>query len=153
MVAAPTTEFWSVLRYDDCMEVLRFDAPIEGTFRTSKYPVDVGGERLPEGAKVRVVYASANRDQDRFADADTFRIDRPPAELRRHIAFGSGTHACIGSALARAELRAAIQTLLRRLPGLELDPDKPPQRNLSLTINGFTSVPIRWDPATTKPRS
>src|SRR5690606_19707844 len=86
-------------------EVLRFESPVEGTFRTATCPVTIGGTDLPAGAKVRVVYASANRDTERFTDPDAFRIDRPAAELRRHIAFGSGPHACIGSALARAELQ------------------------------------------------
>jgi cytochrome P450 len=104
---------WSLLD-NACEEILRFESPIEGTFRTANHPVTVAGERLPADAKVRVVYASANRDEARFPDAEVFRIDRPAVELRSHIAFGHGSHACIGSALARAELRIALRTVLTR---------------------------------------
>jgi hypothetical protein len=142
---------WSLLD-NACEEILRFESPVEGTFRTANCPVTVGGEDLPADAKVRIVYASANRDETRFPDAGAFRIDRPATELRRHIAFGHGPHACIGSALARAELRIALRTVLTRLPGLELDPDRPPLRNASFTVNGYSSVPIVWDTGMARPR-
>ena len=143
---------WSLL--DTAVEeILRFESPIEGTFRSTKCPVVIGGHPIPEKAKVRVVYASANRDERRFPDADRFTIDRPATEVRRHIAFGSGMHTCIGSALARAELRIALRTLLTRLPGLALDPANPPERNTSYLINGFSSVPVVWDPGKARPRS
>ena len=142
---------WSLLD-GAAEECLRYEPPLEGTFRTTKHPVAICGEQIPEGGKVRVVYASANRDEKQFPDADQFRVDRPLAELRRHIAFGHGTHACIGAALARAELTIAVETLLRRLPGLQLDPDREPSRATSLTLNGFDSVPITWDVRNTRPR-
>lgn len=142
---------WSLLD-NACEEILRYESPVEGTFRTANRPVTVHDEQLPADAKVRVVYASANRDESRFPDADVFRIDRPAAELRKHIAFGNGPHACIGSALARTELRIALRTLLRRLPGLGLDPHRPPQRATSFTVNGYSSVPIVWDAGAVRPR-
>lgn len=133
-------------------EILRYDAPVEGTFRTTTCPVAVHGVALPAGAKVRLVYASANRDAERFAEPDEFRIDRPTADLRGHVAFGHGPHACIGSALARAEVKVAIETVLRRLPGIDLDPDDPPVRTTALVANGFLNIPTRWDPADAQPR-
>src|SRR5581483_2024834 len=142
---------WSLLD-NACEEVLRYESPIEGTFRTTNHPVTVGGLQLPADANVRVVSASANRDETRFPDADVFRIDRPATELRRHIAFGHGPHACIGSALARAELRIALRTLLTRLPGLDLDPRRTPERSPSFTVNGYASVPVVWDTAAVRPR-
>jgi cytochrome P450 len=127
-------------------EVLRYEAPIEGLFRTSVDAVRVDSTDLPSGAKVRVVFASANRDERQFADPDTFRIDRDPTEVRRHLAFGFGPHACIGAPLARAELGAAIVALFNRLPGLALDDERRPERNDALIINGFRTLPVRWEP-------
>jgi cytochrome P450 len=128
-------------------EMLRFAGPQAGLFRTAAGDVELGGCPLPKNAKVRAAFASANHDEGTFPDADTFDITRDPAELRAHLAFGLGPHACIGAALARAELAAAFETLFRRLPGLELDPDNPPERNTSkLTITGFTHLHLRWDP-------
>jgi hypothetical protein len=132
-------------------EILRYRSPLEGLFRTTTADVEVGGCPIPKGAKVRVVWASANRDDTQFSDADRFVVDRDPAELRKHVAFGLGPHACVGAALARAELRIALATLLRRLPDLDLDPDNPPLRNRALTINGYVRVPVRWDPSATQP--
>jgi hypothetical protein len=107
---------WGLL--DVCVEeILRYDAPVEGIFRTTTKPVTVNGVDLPAGAKIRVVYASANRDAERFPDADRFRIDRPIGDVRGHIAFASGPHACLGSALARAEIKVAVETVLRSCPG------------------------------------
>jgi hypothetical protein len=142
---------WGLL--DGCVEeILRYDAPVEGIFRTTTRPVTINGVDLPAGAKVRVVYSSANRDADRFADPDEFRIDRPIGDLRGHIAFAAGPHACLGSALARTEIRTAVQTVLRRLPGIELDPANPAVRATALIVNGYLSIPVRWDPAAAQPR-
>jgi len=132
-------------------EVLRYEAPIEGLFRTTTDAVSVDGTDLPLGAKVRVVFASANRDGSQFEDPDTFRADRDPTEVRRHLAFGFGPHACIGAPLARAELRAAVTSLFGRLPGLALDPEHRPERNDALIINGFRTLPVRWDPVGSPP--
>lgn len=128
-------------------EVLRIESPVEGTFRTTTRDVDVAGVTIPAGAKVRVVYASANRDDTVFEDPHTFRIDRPLSQLRKHVAFAHGIHSCLGAALARMEMRLAVEMLFRRFPGLELDPDHPPVRNTGMTINGYSSLPVRWDPA------
>jgi cytochrome P450 len=128
-------------------EIVRYASPLEGLFRTANTDVEIGGCPIPKDAKIRAVYASANRDPDVFSDAGSFRIDRDPAELRAHLGFGLGPHACIGAALARVELRIALGTLFRRLPGLELDPERPAVRNDILIINGYREVHVRWDPA------
>jgi hypothetical protein len=142
---------WSLL--DNAVEeILRYDAPVEGTFRTTTKPVTINGVDLPAGAKVRVVYASANRDAERFENPDEFRIDRPIADLRGHVTFATGPHACLGSALARTEVRVAVETVLKRLPGIELDPDHPSTRSDALTVNGFLTIPVTWDPAAALPR-
>jgi hypothetical protein len=136
---------WSLL--DQAIEeVLRFEPPLEGVFRTAKEEVDVRGEKLAGRTKIRAVFLSANRDSDRFADPHAFRIDRPMSELRQHLAFGHGKHVCLGAALARVELTAALRTILTRLPGVTLDPDRPAVRWPTLTSSGFRHVPVVWDP-------
>jgi cytochrome P450 len=97
----------------------------------------VHGVDIPEAAKVRVVYASANRDGARFPDPDEFRIERPVRELRSHLAFATGPHACLGSALARTELRVALETIFKRLSGLDLDPDRVASAGLSQSLGSF----------------
>jgi len=134
-------------------ELLRFVGPQAGLFRTAARDVELGGCPLPKNAKIRVSFASANRDAAVFSDPESLRLDRDRAELRAHLAFGQGPHACIGAALARAELRIGLQTLFRRLPGLQVDLDTPPRRNTSkLTINGFQSLVVTWDAERTAPR-
>jgi cytochrome P450 len=137
---------WSLL--DSAVEEsLRYDAPVEGLFVTARSQVEIGDVPIPAGAKVRVVYAAANRDDRRFPEGAAFKVDRSPAENRHHLAFGHGPHACVGAALGRTEVRVALRTLLTRLPGLGLHPARRPDRNTSLIINGFSSLPIVWDPA------
>lgn len=141
---------WSLL--DQAVEeIFRYDAPVDGLFVTTKEPVEIAGCPIPAGAKVRFLYASANRDETHFSDASEFRIDRDPLETRRHLTFGHGNHSCVGSALARAELRAGLKTLLTRLPGLHLDPSRGRERHPSFIVNGFFVLPIAWNPATVRP--
>jgi cytochrome P450 len=132
-------------------EILRFAGPQAGLLRTTNHDVQIAGCPIPKDAKVRAAFASANHDGT-FTAAHEFRLDREPAEVRPHVAFGLSPHACIGAALARAELRIAFETLFRRLPGLDLDPHRAPVRNSSmLTISGFAELCVRWDPATVRP--
>lgn len=98
-------------------ELLRFDGPIKAVIRWVKGDVEIGGERIRRGQRVYLCLASANRDSQRFVDAKTLRLDRNP---NPHIAFGKGIHACIGAQLARMETRIALDTIIRRLPGLRL---------------------------------
>jgi cytochrome P450 len=136
---------WSLL--DNAMEeVLRFEPPVQGLFRTATADTEVAGCPISADAKVRVMYASANRDTDYLPDGDEFRIDRDPKSLRRHLAFGFGIHGCVGSAMGRMELRTAVRTLFQRLPDLGLDPDRPPKRLDAFFMRGFESLPVRWTP-------
>jgi cytochrome P450 len=92
-------------------EALRFEAPIPAMFRRATRAATVGGVEIPQGADVLVVFASANRDEDRYPDAGRFDVTRKPA---RHFAFGAGVHTCVGAAPARAQ----AQVLTERLPEL-----------------------------------
>jgi cytochrome P450 len=126
-------------------EILRFASPLEGLFRTATRDVEIAGYHIPKRGKIRVVYSSANRDDEKFEDPNSFRVDRDVSELRSHIAFGQGPHACIGAALARTELRIGLGTLFRRLPELALNPKMEPKRSTMLVINGFSSLPVQWN--------
>jgi hypothetical protein len=126
-------------------ETLRFASPLEGICRTALHDTEIGGTPIPRGAKIRLMLASAGRDGAQFERADQFDVRRDRAELRRHLAFGVGIHTCIGAALARAELRIALATLLSGLPGLRLDPDEEPIRNPALLVSGFSRLPVVWD--------
>ena len=94
-------------------ECLRFGAPIVGLPRFCRADTVVNGVSIPKGSVVMLMFGSANRDAETFADPDVLSIDR--SELRRHIAFGSGVHTCLGAPLARAEARIATEKLLDRL--------------------------------------
>jgi cytochrome P450 family 142 subfamily A polypeptide 1 len=91
--------------------------------RTATSDVELGGQLVHEGDELMLLYPSGNRDEDVFADPFTFDSARTPNE---HIAFGFGTHFCLGAHLARLEIRVMFEELLRRIPDWELvDPDEP----------------------------
>jgi cytochrome P450 len=93
-------------------EVLRYDPPVQALSRQTTTAVDFGDVTIPEGERVYVLYASANRDAAHFDDPEQFLIDRAPGD---HIAFGSGIHFCLGAALARLEGQVAAETLVARV--------------------------------------
>ncbi len=99
-------------------EALRYEAPVGGLFRQATEAVELGGVTIAEGDHVWVVYASANRDDERFPEADRFDVCRE--NVRDHVAFGHGEHFCIGAALARAEARIAVNRILDRMGDIRL---------------------------------
>jgi cytochrome P450 len=123
-------------------ESLRYDSPTQGMFRTTTRETEVGGVKIPAGAKVQLLYASANRDEDLWADPETFRLDRNDRDLRRHLGFGRGVHLCIGAPLARMEAAVMLSELLDRFATVELAGD--PVLSPPFILRGFTSMPIRW---------
>jgi cytochrome P450 len=84
------------------------------------------------------MWAAANRDPEKFERPDELLIERP----RRHVAFGSGVHTCLGNGLARLEARVVLQTLLRLTAAIELDGSCPPSRVKSLAVRRFESLPL-----------
>lgn len=98
-------------------ESLRYESPIARQTRLMKAPVEFGGKKLQQGQIVFQMLNAANRDPAYFEEPDSFRIRR---ERNKHIAFGYGTHFCLGAVLARAEATIAIGTVLRRFPNLRL---------------------------------
>jgi cytochrome P450 family 142 subfamily A polypeptide 1 len=118
--------------------------------RTATRDVEVGGQTILEGQKVMLFYPSANRDEDVFDDPFRFDIGRQPNE---HVAFGFGTHFCLGASLARLELRVMFETLLDRLPDLELvDTDEPEYRAANF-VSGYESMPVRFTPTAARTKA
>ena len=96
-------------------EMLRVVTPIHSFSRTITQDTELRGKQLKRDQKILLIYPSANRDADEFEDPDTFRIDRKPA----HVAFGVGSHFCLGANLARMEMQVALEQVLRRMPDMK----------------------------------
>ena len=124
-------------------EALRADAnPGFGIPRYISEDVEVGGTVIPRGTTVVCNLAAANRDGNAFVDADELDLARTP---NAHLAFGSGAHSCLGQSLARTELQAVLDVLLRRLPTLELAvPAEELERVDGLIVGGLRELPVRW---------
>jgi cytochrome P450 len=116
-------------------EVLRIESPVQFFTRVTTSDVDVEGVRLPTGARVMMMYASANRDERRWDDPTTFDVTRNAAE---HVAFGYGVHGCAGQALARIEGQAILESLAKRVSRFEVSA---PERRINQLIRGFKSLP------------
>jgi cytochrome P450 len=123
---SPDHERWRRLAQDDDLthavveETLRRRGSSKGLFRITTRDVEIGGAVIPRGAIVQLLYGSANHDPAQFPDPEAFTLDRPGID--RHVAFGRGTHFCLGAPLARLETRVALQTLSRRFPELAVPP-------------------------------
>ncbi|KFA88248.1 cytochrome P450 [Archangium violaceum] len=124
-------------------EAVRMVSPVHAMFRTALEEVEIGGVTIPKGAHIRIVYASANRDEARFHEPERFDIRRP--DVKKHLAFGHGLHFCVGAPLARLEARLALEALLRRLPGLRLVPGQKPGFLRSVTVRRHESLEVAWD--------
>jgi cytochrome P450 family 142 subfamily A polypeptide 1 len=104
-------------------EFIRWVSPILNMSRTATVDHELHGEQIREGDELLLMYASANRDPRVFKDPEVLDVTR---EHNRHVAFGFGTHFCLGSHLARLEIRVMFEELLRRIPDWELvDPEEP----------------------------
>ena len=101
--------------------MLRWVSPIKNMARTMTRDVELHGETLRQGQKLLLLYPSANRDEAVFDHPETFDITRTPND---HMAFGFGSHFCLGNRLARMELTAMFDRLLDRLPDLALADDR-----------------------------
>lgn len=99
-------------------ETLRMESPAKVNFRVARRSTSVGGVDVPAGTLVTVALGAANRDPRRFEQPDEFRLDRP--NLRDHLAFGRGFHACPGAPLARLEARITLERFLERMMELRI---------------------------------
>lgn len=120
-------------------EMLRFVTPIQNMARTATRDVELGGQKIREGEKLLLLYVSANRDESVFREPDRFDAARTPND---HLAFGHGTHFCLGASLARLELRVMFEELLARLPSLARADDRALRRRPSNFIVGLEALPV-----------
>lgn len=118
-------------------EFLRLYTPYRGFSRTVSEDFDIHGRTIVPGEPVTLVYASANRDDEVFSDPDTFVLSRP--NIGRHLAFGAGSHRCLGMSLARLSLRIAVAELIARTVRIELVGEIEPTRMPEL---GPQCVPV-----------
>jgi cytochrome P450 len=121
-------------------ECLRFESPIQRTFRRVTEDTELEGRSMRKGQMVIQLLGAANRDASRFERAEAFDISRRP---NRHIAFGSGVHFCIGAPLARLEARVALRAVMQRMPGLELAVDDVEWQTGKSLFRCVRSLPVR----------
>ena len=119
-------------------EMLRFEAPTPVQFRRVHKDIELHGVRIPAGANVCLLTHSADRDERQFDNADVFDIERKP---RRHVAFGYGVHSCLGSSVARLEIKVALEEVLKRIPDWTVDRANM-KRVRTSTVRGYSHVPV-----------
>jgi cytochrome P450 len=120
-------------------ELIRWDPPLQLFERwVLEDGVEIAGWPVPRGAKVALLFGSANRDPRVFDDPDALDVGRPNAV--EHIGFGGGIHVCIGAPLARIELEAAVRALVEAAPGLGLAEE--PRRNRAFVIWGLDTLEL-----------
>lgn len=124
-------------------ELLRWISVISsGVIRLATETVDFAGRRIAAGDLLIASLLAANRDPALVHEPDVLDVSRGATG---HVAFGHGTHHCVGAPLARAELRIAIPALLSRFPQLRLaEPDKPPRMRAANSVYGVASLPVAW---------
>jgi cytochrome P450 len=121
-------------------ETLRYDNSTQALARVLAEDVELHGERLRAGDKVVLLIGSANRDERAFPDPDRFDVAR---NTSASLAFGQGTHFCLGAALARLEARVALEEVQRRLPSYEVDAEGI-ARVHSVNVRGFARLPLKF---------
>lgn len=131
-------------------EVLRFEPPVKTLSRLALRDVEVGGVSVPKGAIVTVCTGGVNRDPEHFADPDRFDYDRK--NVRDHVSFSKGSHACLGAPLARMEVRVALERFLACTSDIRISEahhGPPEARNYSYEptylLHGLQSLHVEWD--------
>jgi cytochrome P450 len=122
-------------------ELLRYLSPVFFANRLATEDIELGGQSFPAGSHFIVSWHAANLDPAVFDDPMRVDLARHP---NPHIGFANGFHRCLGSHLARLELRVALEQLHRRIPDYRLDPDDPPQF-VAYGVRGAHHLPVRWD--------
>lgn len=121
-------------------ETLRRRGSSKGLFRLTTADVDFEGTTVPAGSMVHLLYGSANHDEELFPGPEEFKTGRPG--IKRHIAFGYGTHFCLGAPLARTETRVALQKLSARFPDLQVTPGEDLHYLPTMTTHTLAALPL-----------
>ena len=124
-------------------EMLRWTAPVKNMARTVMRDNEFHGTQLKAGEKMLLLFESANFDEAVFGDPENFRIDRNP---NSHLAFGFGTHFCLGNQLARLELTTMLRKILQRLPDLRLATDSALPLRPANFVSGLEAMPVVFTP-------
>lgn len=119
-------------------ETLRYDPSSQLIARTATCPVEIHERKIPEGARVALLIGAANRDERIFGDPDTYAIERNTSQS---LAFGQGTHFCLGASLARLEARVSLEEIHRRVGNFEIR-EAGLVRVHSSNVRGFAKMPI-----------
>ena len=125
-------------------ETLRLAAPIQGMWRLTAHDTEVAGCPVGNGELLLLRYGSANRDEHHYDDPERFDPTRDP--VRDHLAFGAGIHFCVGAALARAEMRIALETLLDHTSDIR-ETSTTRKYAPHILIRGLTALPVELSPA------
>lgn len=138
---------WKILRGDPKLikkafeEALRWDSTAQTFFRTADKPAVIEGHAIPKGSKVLLFLASANRDPNRWNDAERFDIQR---QASGHVGFGFGIHQCLGQMVARLEAEVLLEAMLPRIA--EIRPSGPAVRRLNNTLHALSNLPVSVTP-------
>ncbi len=124
-------------------EMLRWTSPLKNMARTITADTEFHGTSLKQGEKMILLFESANFDEAVFGDPENFRIQRDP---NSHLAFGFGTHFCLGNQLARIELRNMTRRLLQRLPDMQLVSDDALPLRPANFVSGLERMPVKFTP-------
>ena len=126
-------------------ESLRRLTPARGIVRRVKEDVEIGGQRITKGSNLFLLVQSGNNDDAHFTEPGKFDIDRDPAEMKKSVHFGLGPHNCIGSWVARLDMRVAIETVVTRLPNLRLVSDQLPRVQEGMIFHRPERLEFEWD--------
>jgi cytochrome P450 len=144
---ATNPDQWQRLRAEPALtrvafdEGVRWESPVQTFFRTATCDVEVDGFVVPQGRKILMFLAAANRDPRRWEDPDAFDLSRDPSG---HVGFGFGIHQCAGQHVARLEAEALLTALAARVERIELA--GPTRRHHNNTLRAWASIPVRVDP-------
>jgi cytochrome P450 len=119
-------------------EAIRWQSPVQTFFRTTTSDIDVDGVTIPDGKKILMFLAAANRDPRAWDDPDSYDLSRDPSG---HVGFGMGPHQCVGQHVARLEAEALLSALVRRVERFEIV--DPAVRLHNNTLRAWESLPVR----------